>query len=638
MKYKFFLILSKFIIFIKYNNKMSTKTYQLTEKNLDTCLYFYEQTKNQILNFYSFLKEYKENTKNYHSNLQQLFNLHLKSNNFDENSNQNNKNNIEKQEKNSIFELDSTTIENQEMITPLRTYLEKIIKFFREQIFSFELLIDSLDSPLILLKSNLDDTTNKISEIQKSIDNDKNIYINNYNLFENTNKDLLEKFENIEKEIVDDVIQTKKRPKEKEELEKNLDSKIKEFSKFQNNCLEQLNKNQSVAIDLNTNLNNYFKNINKCIIILLETLKNSFVNFIVFFNKSQSVISNEINSQKEILDNKNYAENEINNLINGNLKEISQEECNLKIKEYDIKILSDKNYFNNKITNNNANRKPRKSFKEIFFHNRLNNNIDSDNNKINKDENNYELTKEDIYNIVKKMYNFSAVNTSNYSLETELNKTQIIKITDKILNSIDKNEEIDEKEIIILNDLMKEKKYHYGFLIHLNNFRGKGLFELSKKNFDIISNIFLIIINNISHEPNENLHYDLDNAQLILALSLTFYYIKDSDKIYLRSVFKNNNNIFKSTGFWKIFIHYNIDNNIKEFNQDNSSVDNKILNKKIQNILFSNLVPTISSMSDFELKREDINNIVLSVLEGYGIEKEIKDNIINMIKSVNFQG
>ena len=624
---------------------MDTKLYQITTENLDKSLYFYNQTKDLALKLYLFLKEYKESTKNYHSNLQKLFNQYLSHNITNANSNLNVKNNNsgKNESNNSIYELDNTKIENHKIISPLRSYLEKIMKFFYEQNSSIDLQISSLNATLPSFKSKLFDTSSKISEIKKEIGDDKNAYLKNYGLFEETNNNLLQKFENIEKDIVENVIEIKKRPKEKEELENNLNSKINDVLKFQNSCLEKLNRNKSFPNDLKSSSNEHIKNINECTILLFETLKNNFNNFITFFNKSLSLITSEINCQKEILNNKYYGEVELKNIINQNIEEISQNECNIKLKEYDIKILSDKNYFNNKTSNDDIKRKDRKSFnikKFIPFKNinSNNNNINSENNKTDEDVNHYSLSNEDIYNIIKKMYTFSPINSGNYSLENELNKMKIIKITNKILYDFDNEEEIDEKEVNELKNLMKNKQYYSNFLILINNFRSKGSFEFSKKIFDIISDIFLDIINNISNEQNGNVEYDLENGELILTLSQTFYYLKNSEKIYLRSAIKSNSNVFKSIGYWKSFLHCNINNSIKVINQNNNQeVNEKKDIKKIQNIIFTNLLPTVSNMKDFEIKSEEINNVVLSVFEKYGIEKEVQENIMNVIKDINFQ-
>ena len=621
---------------------MDTKIYKLTQENLDKCLYFFSQTNDQTLNFYKFLSEYKECTKNYYSSLQKSFNQYLISDVTNKNSKSNNKinNNEIKEKKNSIFELDPTKSENYKLISPLRRYLKNILQFFNEQLLSIDLIISSLDSPLILLKTNLDNVTKEISKVKVSIDKGRKEYLANYDEFKNLNNDLFQNFENIEKDIVDNEIEINKRPKEKEELEENLNIKIKEVLKFQDDCQEKLNKKNSFASDLKNNSSENIENINKCIIILFEALKNSFNSFINFFKKSQALTSNEINCQQEILGNKDFGESEIINLINTNLKKIPQKECEIKFKEYDIKILSNKKYIKNKILNGNEKKKNSNSFnfkKLIHSNNTNNDNINSENDKINTEENKYKLSDEDVYNIIKKMYMFTPINRSNYSLETELNKMKVNKITNKILSNFDKEQEIEEKEIEELNDLMKDKQCAYNFLINLNNFRHRGIFVFPKKIFDIIGNVFLSITNNISHKQNGCLYYDLENAELVLIISLTFYYLENSEKIYLRKFLKNNNSIFKSFEFWKIYLHCDIDNDIKRIDNINLSEGiEKLTDKKIGNIIFSHLVPTISNMKDFEIKKEYINNIVICILEKYAIEKQEKDDIMNMINDISF--
>ena len=48
---------------------MNTKVYKLTKENINTCLYYYDQINEQTQNFYTFLKEYKDYTKEYHKKL-----------------------------------------------------------------------------------------------------------------------------------------------------------------------------------------------------------------------------------------------------------------------------------------------------------------------------------------------------------------------------------------------------------------------------------------------------------------------------------------------------------------------------------------------------------------------------------------
>ena len=101
---------------------------------------------------------------------------------------------------------------------------------------------------------------------------------------------------------------------------------------------------------------------------------------------------------------------------------------------------------------------------------------------------NFDLTENDIYFIVKKMYNFDLVNKENYNIDKENKKVFITNTIDDILifkNSPNKkvdnnnNQKISEEKINKLYKLIEiDKDYRIQFLEKLGNKRSEVVLEL----------------------------------------------------------------------------------------------------------------------------------------------------------------
>ena len=618
---------------------MNSEIYQLTKDNIDICTLFYKQTKETAEKIYSFYLKYLNYTKEYHNNLKNLLNNALTNSEEKEDNKEvtinkdKDKNNVNEisDENNwkNIFDLNTDVIANKKIIPPLSAYSNKIFKFFNDHIFSFELIINSIESPLANLKSYIEKSSIEISEIQKKFINERQIYLNKYANFESSNNNLMQYFLNMEKCLVDFCIQKKENKVNIEELNDNLNSKVMETLKFQNLSMKELDKNNTFALKFKNQTDKHMEKINEYTISLFGALNNCFNNFIIFLKKSQSLTFSEINTQIE--SKKDTVELEIKNLLNENLNEIKNERWELKYSNYVIKIFNNKNYFNNLSTDKNDNSiRAKSSFTPGY------NRIDNSNSNQKKSP----LNEEDIYFIAKKMYNsFIPINRENYSLDIEYNKIEIKKISDKILSIlINKNPDVQQdiiKEIDINNlcYLMNKKEYINTFMLKLNNFRNRGIYELPKSIFEMITKVFLNISKNIIiHNETTNIdEFDLKDAKLLLILSQTFYCLEDSKKIYIFSRLKNQN-IFKSLNFWETIIKYNIKNEIKRV-LESENYDENTKNEKINDVVFSQAIAYISFMKEIGISVEDITKVIFGLLENYKITQITKDNINTMIIS-----
>ena len=615
---------------------MNSEIYQLTKDNIDICMFFYNQTKKTAEKIYSFYQKYLDYTKEYHNNLKNLINDVLITCEETEdskdaiNKDKNNINQINDEDNwKSIFDLNAEEISNKKIIPPLSAYSYKIFKFFNDHVFSFELIINSIVSPLSKLKTCLEKTSSETNEIQKNINDERQIYLDKYANFESNNNKLMDNFLNMEKCLVEFCLQRKEEKVNIEELNNNLNSKVMETIKFQNLSMDELNKDNSFALKLKNQTDNHIEKIKEYTISLFESIKNCFNNFVIFLKKSQSLTFNEINSQIENLDKKDNIELEITKLLNENLNEIKNDRCELKYPDYVIKVFNDKKYFNLE-----ADKKDNKKFHAISAllpgHNKINNS--------NKNQRKPSLNDEDIYFIAKKMYeNFIPINKENYSLDIENKKIEIKKTADKILDIlINKNYEeqeniIKESEIDNICHLMNKKEYINTFLIKLNNFRSRGIYELPKYIFEMVKKIFLKITENITiHNEKTNIdNFDLENAKLLLILSQTFYFSNNSKKEYIFNSLKNQN-VFKSVKFWKTIIEYYTKNEIERV-LELGDYDEETKSKKINNVVFSQTISYISFMKEVALPTEDITKAISDLLESYEITQSIKDDINSII-------
>ena len=273
------------------------------------------------------------------------------------------------------------------------------------------------------------------------------------------------------------------------------------------------------------------KNFNECILFIIKNLIEYFTNII---NEMQNEI--ELNNYSLNNDNQNedifdfqITEKEINSII-----------FNLfNSKKYNIKIIDN-----------------------IIINCQSSNNIIEDNKISNSTLN---LNGEDIYNIVKEIYNydFISINKSEYDLEIEKEKLKIADLTKKLL-SFDLNlgvtESItDEETKILCNMIMEADEYILYFCSILNQYRSKTIYEMPLRVFDILSKIFQKALNKIEQSKN------IEIAINIVTLSFSFFKIDDKKRCYIVDIIKNNN-IFKSSEFWNNYISYQIDKDLERIN------------------------------------------------------------------------
>ena len=278
------------------------------------------------------------------------------------------------------------------------------------------------------------------------------------------------------------------------------------------------------------------------------------------FIQKENYIENNMNSFIFII------QEQLNSLINkiSSINSKENEEMN-KGKNQDFKIFSENN-FEKLVTNYEKKKYKLKSVKNNIFEDYLN----PENKTVLKalnDEFGFDnyldastkiLNEDDIFNVVKFFSGvFTYIDTGGYDLNIEKVNFNIRKYTNKLLlfglikkepKEFSELKPINEEETQFLqNYLLKNKIYINTFLQRINNFRTLGIFEIPDREYEIIGNIFILILDSISIEKTEE---DYSIIKYLMILSQTFYNNKEGKKNYLSEKLKGNKIFF---GFRKLY-------------------------------------------------------------------------------------
>ena len=408
---------------------------------------------------------------------------------------------------------------------------------------------------------------------------------------------------------------------------------------------------------------------------LLSDLEENEIKTTQIFNEMKGIVKNIVNILKK--NNNSYLDElgkeieqigkkESNNMNNKNNKERRESSIdlnndnNLDMFKYKIKIINhpkiqvtNKNPINNNKKGIKDESEEKENKKEDIEDYEINKNIfdlsedkieeednQSKDNKIEDEkeeiykDNEITLNEEDIFNIVSSLYNygFKMINKSYYNLDIEKIRIKVLNLSNKLLtfdaeNKI--NEIITDKEINTLYELLDKKEYIFSFFVSLNNYRITGRYEATERAFNVLKNIF---------KKAEDYLLDARDMKLeglIIILSQTFYIIKNGEKMYLQKAIKDHP-LFKKKVFWENYIIDMIEEEIMGMNDDekplNQKLSDKIEKSKINEIIFSKLVPISSYMNDYEVKEETILNIANNILDKYQVNEETKKMILSIIK------
>ena len=503
----------------------------------------------------------------------------------------------------------------------------------QEMISSKKDYCNSIMNYLYNLTSCLSDFQIRIKNISLNLENievspeEKNIH----NLIESINKEVLAKFEEINKtlneiyslfekyetnmkqeikiykEYKDTFNELSKKKKKLEQSKqiyhntgKQMEYKVIQFVKNNYLSLDQINQNEFLMEELDQitypphiSYEAYEKDLNVTnnLIEIYIQKQNKFFNFLPeIIAKDDVFYFNLVNTYVNLLENEEKKLGEEINRLKDN-KNFEKKENKSELK----KLVE--NYEKNKIEENKI------KFEQYPTKIELN---DCKNKK------EFEIYFESI-NIIKKYVDRKIFPDYNYDIELKNFKMNEL-IKDLFSN---KREEINQSIKDTFLDLLEEPSVYHTFFVILSKLRSNGSFSQPKSLIDLLGQGFEIILS----KSKKNKLYD--NVKNCIILSQTYYYEDDKkEKIYIFEAIKNNKWL-KTPKFWRNFILYLTEKDLGRFDLKKEKDF-----QKLGEVVFSNLLTFTSNMKNFEIDKRIIVKIMDEFLEKYNYVSEANKKVI----------
>ena len=245
------------------------------------------------------------------------------------------------------------------------------------------------------------------------------------------------------------------------------------------------------------------------------------------------------------------------------------------------------------------------------------------------------LLEEDVFNIVKFFYSFTFVDKTEYDLIIGEKKIEVINLTNKLLQpGLIKTKFKEYKDLLPINDeeikllrdyIGKNREYRDEFLKVINNYRTFGKLELPEREYDLIGNYFIQIIDCIFEEKSEK---DFKMIKSTILMSQTFFVIKNNEKLYLIEKIKGHK-LFLEIEYFTKYMKFCIEE--MYLNNDKSKVVKFTKNK--EEMLFSSIITFFNYMKELEVPINHIKQIIDNISKEYEMSEDLKNNINNAIES-----
>ena len=245
------------------------------------------------------------------------------------------------------------------------------------------------------------------------------------------------------------------------------------------------------------------------------------------------------------------------------------------------------------------------------------------------------LLEEDVFNIVKFFYSFTFVDKTEYDLIIGEKKIEVINLTNKLLQpGLIKTKFKEYKDLLPINDeeikllkdyIGKNREYRDEFLKVINNYRTFGKLELPEREYDLIGNYFIQIIDCIFEEKSEK---DFKMIKSTILMSQTFFVIKNNEKLYLIEKIKGHK-LFLEIEYFTKYMKFCIEE--MYLNDDKSKVVKFTKNK--EEMLFSSIITFFNYMKELEVPINHIKQIIDNISKEYEMSEDLKNNINNVIES-----
>ena len=642
---------------------MDSDLYKFQQQNFLNIITYYNKTKEKAENYYSYMQKYKEHTSDYLTQIKKLFNCFspsLYNKKCDENINEGNKIIIDDKQKineeedddeyigKSIFDLDlnenkldiayirrystpickiSSNKQNIDLdLSPIYKVTNIIFQLFKNQINGLKLLLKDIDSSMETFKNLIEKTKAEVNKLKLDYLDIKQDFFKNIVNYEKINNELLNSYSNIENTIIqiciiknnEEALMNNKNNKNRTQatdLESLMNSSIIDVKKKEINFMKMDSNKKRYCTHFKEKSKECLEKVKNNTILIIKNLKINIEKFLSYYSNCYNLNNNDISQKIKFVQ-------EINNelvyedIIKQNLKEINDDVISrtyekYKPKFYNIKILTNKNL---------ANEIYQKLIK--IGYNFLNSQ--------------YELSQNEEYYIMKKMNNFTLVNKDNYDFDKASKKLSIFYWFEAMFNfkNEQNNNESQEREKISDEKLFKyiedDKDCRIYFLVILGNKRADAILNLPKDLFDTITKIFKLISDKILSEN------DIDSAKYLIILSQTFYIKENEEKIYLTNRIKNHP-LYQKEEFWNEYIQTEISEAFKKKDLNDKNIGKKYdeddLVKRNNELVFAQLITMSECMSNFDLGKEKIVNIIKPMFDTYKINEENRSVILSYLNN-----
>jgi hypothetical protein len=525
-------------------------------------------------------------------------------------------------ELNASFPMNIFSSNDNELDEQMKNISQLFLSFIQSQLNDLINFLSVTQSTLFAL----DKSISSLDEIiQNAEEKNKNNFKNIKNLNDNYHNQyllMINSFENLENKIVKRYISNKYR--EKVEYHGNDDNIIKNcvsISKKLENSFINFKKDEmkEYLYEYNNNLENIIKNK-----IIYNSVFEDCIKSII--NGLNSYYKNLINSiHKELSD---FEEERLNIQENGNIyNKLKEKEMNSLIYNF-----FDTKKYNIKIIKNNVIKKDSKDSEWTTL------NINDGNHGF-KQNSKISLTDEDIYNIVKEIYDydFVSINKEDYDLEIQKEKMKIHNLSKKLLSydlKKDIKESITDDEVKTLYNFIKIEENNYEnvifFISDLYQFRAEGHFEMPKRVFDIINNILQNILDEMLNAKEED-DEKIKLISSIIMISFTYYITKNKEKYYLKEEIKDHK-VFKSKEFWNDYTVSQIDEDLEKLEKNFDDNNKEKMKDKINNILLSKIFALNNIMKEFGMNKDDIIDTIENLMDKYQTDKKVQESFLTIIK------
>lgn len=446
------------------------------------------------------------------------------------------------------------------------------------------------------LKTSIDSNISIISQFLTDIqETSENIKLKS-DFFNKQNQFILTSFSQLENSVIEDYYKIDK----KNNL--NTEQLINDCHKYENDFSVLSNGINSMINGYKDKYNLNMQKIKTNMIELSEKAKTDIINIIEIFKNEFNNIS--ISSNEEIQNLQNFdinnkeLEPKLSKYLNYHIEEDELKDL-LHPTKYKINLIDMANKSNHKIKGTNI-----------------------------------QPTKQDLYNIVELFYSydFNMIDKTQYDMNIEKNKIEIIKKTEKLLGmDLIKNIKTDieifpEDEINnFIEFLFSKEDYLLEFLLCLNFFRTLGNLEFSEEQFNIIKIVFCRASDYLSEHKNKNLYYHL------IILSQTYYKLNNGKKYFLQEEIKNKE-FFLNNEFWIEFIEEMINKELIKFENQmqNSTKSEEEKSKRKEEVISAYILSLFPSFNNFNLKKESIDSILLAIVDKYNLTEEKREYLFKL--------